>query len=317
MFATTLPSTIMKRLSLLFTSLSCLAATVAQGSLVGDTSIFTTESTQLTASTLETGLAAGQQGGNGNAVVVSNSVINASGASTPGILAGGPIVDNGGNTVTGGTSIVANSFFTTTAADLAALSADLSAQVMNGSASVSGFTLSLTGTDPTQNVFTVASSVLASPLLFGTIQIDVPLGSSVLINVTGTSALNKGFTTQFVDGSNATISDDLAGRTLFHFPDVVTPPLGMNVQGSFAGTLFAPNSRIAFVGAAGNNTLRGQIVAQEVQLNNYDIQFESTHGFFEPNLNPIPEPQVLVATISLGVLSLLSWRRLKTRRQTS
>lgn len=277
-------------------SLSLLSVPAFGALSVGDFAILTTDDSQITASTVNGSVAAGNVGNSGDALLMSNSTVNGD------VVVGGPFADNGGNSITGSTSSLPGPAFAALDADLAALSADLTAKPANGTYTSLGINLNLNGTDPVENVFNVNVADLTTPLASGTLTFNVPTTSNVLVNVVGTSTLlNKTFTTSFVNAQ--------ASNILFHFPDSVTGIDNINIQGSFPGSIFAPSSNIAFQGSTVfGDTISGSIVAQEIQLNANLVNDISTHGYFDGVL-VIPEPAQVIGSITAGLAILLLLRR--------
>src|SRR6478735_6132878 len=147
-------------------------------------------------------------------------------------------------------------------------------------------TLVLTGTSPSLNVFTLPAASLGS-LQVG---IDVPLGSTVLINVTGTSvAFNNnllfaqgGGWRQASDGvvkSGQNTPEGFPG-ILWNFPTATS--VSINTGSAFAGTVLAPLAAVT-VGSAGHTI--GQMIAKS-----FSSQRETHFNLFpsEPCLPPPP-----------------------------
>ncbi len=111
--------------------------------------------------------------------------------------------------------------------------------------------LSLTGTDPKLNIFTVTSTLLQS--VWG-VQIDVPSGSTVLINVSGVAA------TQPNAGYNYTGTD--ANHVLFNYFQASTLQLNAG-----QGTVLAPFADITFPYGAVNGTVIGNSFTGNGQVN--------------------------------------------------
>ncbi|MCU0325203.1 MAG: choice-of-anchor A family protein, partial [Spirosomaceae bacterium] len=171
--------------------------------------------------------------------------------------------------------------FTTIQSELTTRSTNWSNLTANGTASYSSGTLTLTGTSTTLNVFNFGSG-----FNYGTIsnlQINVPNGSTVLINYGGTSpnfstTTNMTFNTFFWNGSsyvqipNASSSRDtrqFTRRILWNFYQATT----LTVQNiGFKGSIMAPNANLR--GSSGH--IDGQVMVSTVSqdgTNPTDLQF--------------------------------------------
>ena len=111
--------------------------------------------------------------------------------------------------------------------------------------------LFLTGTNPALNIFSVSAALLQS--VWG-VQINVPVGSTVLINVSGLTA------TQPNVGYNYTGTD--ANHVLFNYFEATT----LNI-GSGQGSILAPFSDIKFQSGAVNGTVIGNSFTGNGQVN--------------------------------------------------
>lgn len=108
--------------------------------------------------------------------------------------------------------------------------------------------LVLYGTDASLNVFNVTADQLQNPNL--NLDIEVPTGSTVIVNVSGSSAtIQNGI---YFQGSQ--VGDNNAGTILFNFPTANW----VTVNGQFDGFILAPNASVSgtsqmgglFVGAS-------------------------------------------------------------------
>jgi len=111
--------------------------------------------------------------------------------------------------------------------------------------------LFLNGTDPALNVFSVSASLLKS--VWG-VQINVPAGSTVLINVSGTSATMPNV------GYNYTGTD--ANHVIFNFYQASTLTVGAG-----QGSILAPLANIKFQSGAVNGTVIGNAFTGNGQIN--------------------------------------------------
>ena len=144
--------------------------------------------------------------------------------------------------------------------------------------------LSLQGTNPTRNVFTLASSKLASAQR---IQIRVPFGSTTLINLTGesyssntVSAIEYWNGSSYVQWGNDAPNADLGtlrDKTLWNWPDATGVDLGPVT--AWQGTILAPRAVVQL----GYQQVNGPIVAGAL------------YGTGETHLHPpnpcLPDPQ--------------------------
>ncbi|WP_224248243.1 choice-of-anchor A family protein [Hyalangium gracile] len=124
--------------------------------------------------------------------------------------------------------------FATRGAQLRALSAQLSALAVNGTTTKHGWGgISLYGTDPSVNVFTVQASDFTGATL---LDIQAPAGSLAVVNIHGASAAFSAFGHQFGGGI------DQHG-VLYNFVDATS----INAQGfGFWGTVLAPYADVTF-----------------------------------------------------------------------
>jgi choice-of-anchor A domain-containing protein/uncharacterized repeat protein (TIGR01451 family) len=149
-------------------------------------------------------------------------------------------------------------------AKLVTQSKTIGALTANGTAGGPSYAYELVGTSTATNVFTIAASALQSAQV---IQVKVPLGSSTVVNVTGTSYSSAAFPTaaiQFWDGSKfVQLSDPTtpqleALRTglLWNFPDATSVQIGPNM--AWEGTVLAPLAAVTF---PGSTQLNGTLIA--------------------------------------------------------
>jgi choice-of-anchor A domain-containing protein len=135
--------------------------------------------------------------------------------------------------------------------------------------------LTLAGTDPTRNVFTIAAEDLET---VRQVAINVPAGSTTLINVTGTS----GYT-------NALSSVSLTGATpatvLWNFPlaTSVTSTVGFEWKGS----ILAPNAAVSL----SNGQLSGSLAARVATVGASNGGYLVNHIGFTGCLPPLPPPE--------------------------
>jgi choice-of-anchor A domain-containing protein/uncharacterized repeat protein (TIGR01451 family) len=219
--------------------------------------------------------------------------LQAGSAWTPGLT--GSINYNGG----GSQLMSAPIDFTTAFTDLTAKSAAWSTATANGSASVidtsgsnpagislGGNALYLKGTDTTRNVFSVTPAMLSGN---SAILIEVPLGSTALINVSGTSAQIDGnmFFRNGIGGSWNQAQDSatatLNTHTLWNFADATS--VGLNTGSAFGGTILAPKAAVNAFNVGHN---MGQVIARSFTSNR-----ETHQALFAgclPDNTPPPPP---------------------------
>ncbi|MGA7397222.1 MAG: choice-of-anchor A family protein [Solirubrobacterales bacterium] len=165
----------------------------------------------------------------------------------------------------------------------AGTTANGSAQVINTNGSnpagisLGGNALYLKGTDSTRNVFSVAPGQLTGNVA---ILIEVPAGSTALINVSGTNIQIDGNMYFRVGGSWTQAQDNATAafnkKTFWNFPAATS--VGLNTGSAFAGTILAPNANVdAF--NVGHNI--GQVIAKSFTSNR-----ETHHAPFDGCLPP-------------------------------
>jgi choice-of-anchor A domain-containing protein len=159
-------------------------------------------------------------------------------------------------------------------------SLQLAALPANGQVSFSFGTLTLTGTDPQLNVFNIPSGDLAAT---NSLQVNAPVGSTVIINVSGTSVTLSGGMT--VNGS-AQPNNPEVRYVLFNFPDVVslsaqsTSPNGISGV-EVLGSILMPSGTLDFY----NGAIDGQVVAGMLASAGANVATGAIHNFpFEGTL---------------------------------
>lgn len=122
--------------------------------------------------------------------------------------------------------------------------------------------LVLTGTDSTLNVFNLTPAQLASGNGIG---YDVPAGSTILVNVSGSAVTLQGQMWVKQGGSyqqaNDTVMESWPG-VLWNFPDATT--VTMNFGSAWGGTILAPNAAVN-VSSVGHTI--GQMIAKTFSSN--------------------------------------------------
>ncbi|MER6097459.1 choice-of-anchor A family protein [Streptomyces sp. NPDC001728] len=157
--------------------------------------------------------------------------------------------------------------------NLRALSTGWAATEPNGAVASSGDGIFLTGTDPKLNVFAVNAADLEK---FRAITLDVPVGSSTLVNVLGTSydmstSATYGVYYENLDGGAPVVDDyavprdeyrQIRSKLLWNFPQAESVKKNYT---SWPGTIFAPNAKVEMGGKnIGPGHVNGSVVAEEL-----------------------------------------------------
>jgi choice-of-anchor A domain-containing protein len=170
-------------------------------------------------------------------------------------------------------------------ADLEAKSAKWALYGTNGTITDNWGNLVLTGTDPSINVFNLSASQLQ---IVWSLTIDAPAGSTVLVNVSGTSANLQYF------GMNVNGTDP--SRVLFNFNQATA----LSMQGiGFQGNILAPNAAVNFNNGSVTGTLvansftgTGQLDYSAVNINipKFIPAVISGTVFYDPTGSNVPQP---------------------------
>jgi choice-of-anchor A domain-containing protein len=145
--------------------------------------------------------------------------------------------------------------FAAAGAQLRNLSSSWGALAANGSAAFQYGQLALNGSSTGVNIFTVSGSQLSS---VNGLSITAPAGSTVIINVTGSTAQMKYF--------GISLNGVSRQRVLFNFPQATTLTLeGIQIQGS----ILAPLAAVRFNNGEMNGTLVGRSLDGTGQLHNH------------------------------------------------
>ncbi|MDV9193056.1 choice-of-anchor A family protein, partial [Streptomyces sp. SR27] len=157
--------------------------------------------------------------------------------------------------------------------NLRALSTGWAATEPNGTVASSGDGIFLTGTDPRLNVFAVNAADLEK---FRAITLDVPVGSSTLVNVLGTSydmstSATYGVYYKNFDGGAPVVDDyavprdeyrQIRSKLLWNFPQAESVKKNYT---SWPGAIFAPNAKVEMGGKnVGPGHVNGSVVAEEL-----------------------------------------------------
>ncbi|GEM_PF-1284049 len=141
--------------------------------------------------------------------------------------------------------------FSTAATSLDQLTSQIAGMTANGTVNATANSLTLTGADASQNVFNVTAAQVNAAVASGAsgITINAPAGSTVIINVSGTtiSALSSQITLNNVTGAN--VLWNFSGATAFNTTNF-----------AWWGTVLAPYA--TFTGSSGQ--FNGQLIASVV-----------------------------------------------------
>ncbi|MFX3634947.1 MAG: choice-of-anchor A family protein [Candidatus Pristimantibacillus sp.] len=216
-----------------------------------------------------------------NAFVVGGSLQYTNGEIRGGNLVTGGAIASSGMTLTNGSKPQLGTpiDFTAESSYLQGVSADLAALPSNGTTTEQYGTITLTGTDPNTNVFTIDRD-------FGELLINVPDNSTIIINVLG-SQRNIGTASIFYKskGNGALHEDTLPNvvrSILFNFPDAEKIDIGSS---GLRGSLLAPKAAVSttYSNIAGNiitATLSGHV----------EGHFFPFNGTVTPPTQPSPSP---------------------------
>ncbi|HEY3837298.1 MAG TPA: choice-of-anchor A family protein [Bryobacteraceae bacterium] len=185
---------------------------------------------------------------------------------------------------------------------LLALSNQITQLTANSSVVLNGSTVTLTGTDPTLEVFNLPIADLGGN---NAIYLNVKPTATVLINVIGSGSIttsNSGF---FYNGSQI-IGNSATGydRILFNFNQAT----GINFGGTFEGTVLAPKANVT---GTTSGQLDGGLIAQSFTGNTefHDLLFTGTIP------TPTPELQTwAMYAIGGGLVLFARTRRLQSVR---
>jgi choice-of-anchor A domain-containing protein len=153
--------------------------------------------------------------------------------------------------------------------------------------------LTLTGTSNGLNIFDITAAQLASAT--GGLTISAPAGSTVLVNVSGTSVTfpNSGFN---VEGT----SDQ---DVVFNFSNATT----LSASGNIYGSILAPLANFTY----NNGGLSGNVVVDSMSGSG-----QTEYAPFEGNLPtyfPAPEPTTLCMMCGGALVLFAGWRKSRSR----
>jgi choice-of-anchor A domain-containing protein len=195
--------------------------------------------------------------------------------------------------------------FTSLSATLDAESLYLSSLIPNGKLLTQGQAgfpsnanpswLVLSGTSTTLNVFNLTASQLANQQL----DIVVPTGSTVMINVSGTSdTLGSQIN---INGNQLSNTSDAASNVLFNFANATS----LSLQAEMNGAVLAPYATVT-----GSSEISGTVIAAQINDNGEVDNAEFTGILPAPTIAVTPEP-ASIALLGAGMAGVagLVWRR--------
>lgn len=214
----------------------------------------------------------------------------------------------GGTTSLTGVNVTGSKFqdkpidFAAAATSLSALSSFLASQASSGAVGAGALGLTLTGVSSSLNVFNLTAAQFASANNNG-LNIVAPSGSTVLINVDGTSPSLANFQ-MYVNGS-ASETNPLINNILFNFSKAKTLT-DSNV--SIYGSVLAPGAALQFDYNHVNGSLIGASLNGHVEVHNYPF------GGTLPQAVPEPSSFVLMGICGLVLAFSPRFRAICLRR---
>ncbi len=156
----------------------------------------------------------------------------------------------------------------------------------------------LSGSSAVEDVFNITAAQLGN--VNNPLDIVVPNGATVIVNVAGTSdSLGGGI---YINGSQPSQTGDAGADVLFNFDDATSVSLGAQ----FTASMLAP-----FADVTGNSSIDGTIIAAAIADNGEVHNAEFTGSLPSPPSAVTPEPGglLLLGTGMLGTAGLMLWKR--------
>jgi choice-of-anchor A domain-containing protein len=233
-------------------------------------------------------------------VVGRNLTVDGGGGSVPygRVTYGGALTATGALTALGGLHRAQPSFDfaaeVTTLKERSAQWADLPANGVIGG--LGSYDIRFTGTNATRNVFAVTSAALQG---YGQITIDVPPGSTTLINVSGSSFTSALYRMVLVGATPETV--------LWNFPLATSVQQASGLE--WQGTLLAPNAAASL----SNGQLHGQLLAASATIGSEGV----FHHPFTGCLPPAPAKDLSLASLCTDPVTNHHAMRLRNTGDTS
>jgi choice-of-anchor A domain-containing protein len=188
--------------------------------------------------------------------------------------------------------------FSSAASALLAQSTYLNTLAANGTAGAGALGLTLTGTNPSLNVFQVTAAQFATANNNG-LNIVVPNGSTALINVAGASPSLANFQ-MYVNGSSSESNPEI-NNILFNFAGASTLS---DTNVTIFGSLLAPSAALSFGYSHIDGTLIGASLTGNVEAHDYPFT-----GNVASATVPEPSSFILFAAGCLGLgVVMARWR---------